>query len=125
MQRKKRSTRGKASPVKAPESFPDQAVTEHIEAADEEAADVKKQKKTANPQEEKRKTSPKAVPDVVMLDAVVSDSEKGEEEEGSDAEFVAMPKGSKKVRTSVSRPRISHIMNRYNLVQLTLVILCA
>ena len=46
----------------------------------------------------RRSTRAKAVPDVDMLDAVVSDSEQGEEEEGSDADFVARPKGSKEVR---------------------------
>ena len=53
-----------------------------------------------------------------MLDAVVSDSEKAEEEEGSDAEFVAMPKGGKKVRTSVSRPQMCHNLVYHNLVSL-------
>ena len=90
--------------MQATGSLPDQAVTEH-KAADEEAADDKEQKKNANPQKKTRNTRPKAVPDVVMLDTVISDSEQGEEEEGSDAEFVAMP-NSKKVRLSSIRPQL-------------------
>ena len=83
--------------MKATGSLPDRAETEHHKAADEDTADDKEQKKTANPKKKKRNTRPKAVPDVVMLDTVISNSEQGEEEEGSDAEFVALP-NSKKVR---------------------------
>lgn len=103
VQRKKRSTRARALPDEATVSLPDQALTEHNDSPDsalqEDPVDDKKQDQTTDhPQGKKRSARLKAVPDVVMLDAVVSDSEQGEEEEGSDAEFEAMPKGSKKVR---------------------------
>lgn len=107
--------------------MPDQPLALHAQdavstlAAD--ASAITKQKKTANHQKKKdsartdaealdiaengqqrkkrRSTRAKAVPDVAMLDGVISDSEQGEEEEeGSDAEFVARPKGSKQVRLS-------------------------
>ena len=89
------------------EPLPDQAMTGHREAADSafkaNKVDDKQQKQTANPLEKKRSSEPRAAPDVVMLDAVVSDSEQEEEEVGSDADFVAMPKASKKVRLSTSQ----------------------
>lgn len=100
VQRKKRSTRSRAMPEKATGSLPNQAVTHHIESPDSalQVAENKLEMNVDHPQGKKRSARLRAVPDVVILDAVLSDSEPGEEEEGSDAEFEAMPKGSKKVR---------------------------
>ena len=55
----------------------------------------------------KRSSRVRVQSDVAMLDAVISDTEQEEEEEGSDAEFVARTKVSKKVSlcTSVVQSR--------------------
>lgn len=113
----------------ATESLPDQAMTKHNQAAgsacEADAADDKQQKKTANPQEKKRRsTRPQAAADVVMLDAVVSDSEQEEEETaGSDADFMTIPKGSKKVRLSISQPCICQDSNNQDLMHVALSLL--
>ena len=102
-------------------ALPDNAPETVVSSLEADASDGTKQKKSVNdPKKQKgsargeagapdmvnddqqkkkrRSTRSKAVPDVDMLDAVVSDSEPGEEGEGSDADFVARPKGSKEVR---------------------------
>ncbi len=109
-QRKKRSTRGRATPDQDTESLPDQATDsgsdlnqkkkggktsvlpgQATEAAAEEATGHEQQKKNG------RSTRVRAVPDQVMEDAVISDTDE-EEQAASDEDFIAVSKGSKKVK---------------------------
>ena len=118
-QSKKRSTKARAVSDQDTESLPDQAMDLMPEQATEDEqkkrsadAEAAPDQATASEQPKKRGRSIRArrSSDQDMVNAVIRDAETEEEDEASDTDFVAVAKGSRKVRHAMLPPKLSDTM---------------